>query len=317
MRNDVQKELDSLISDMLSERCGDIWPTEKNIRIVLTELGTPEELAAKYSGEENHALISGSYFLAYKRILKIVLPIAAAGIAFASVLAFFLELDTTLSPWLLFGEALGQTLAGVVGGAIQAFAAITLIFAILEHKKVVFNDGDVLSHLPPVPKAEAQIKPYEPIVGMIWCVIAAVVFFGFLQITGVWIDGIGWIPVFVPSVIRGFWFLIVLWAVLGIARESVKLIDGQYTRRLAVVAVICDALTAISAAIVFLNEKIMNPEFINHIGDWFIDVGEPGRAPIELFTNFNLVFLGIVLFSLVLDASITTAKALKHNKSQE
>lgn len=317
MRDDVQKELDSLIADMLSERCGDIQPTEKDIRIVLTELGTPEELAAKYSGDENHALISGSYFLIYKRILKIVLPIAVAGIAFASVLALCLEWDTTLSPWVLFGKAIGQTLGGIIGGAVQAFAMITFIFAVFERKKVVFHDGDVLSHLPPVPKVKEQIKPYEPIAGMIWCVIAAVFFLGFPQIAGVWTDETGWIPAFAPSVIRSFWFLIVLWAALGIARESVKLIDGQYTKRVAVVTVICNILTAIGAAIVFLNERIMNPEFISRMGEWFMDAGESGGAPVRIFASFNLMFLGIILFALILDAAATTVKALKYSGIQE
>ena len=35
IRDDVEKELDGLISDMLEERCGDILPTDKDIKIVL------------------------------------------------------------------------------------------------------------------------------------------------------------------------------------------------------------------------------------------------------------------------------------------
>jgi hypothetical protein len=316
MRPDVAKELDSLIADMLSERCGDIQPTEKDLRIVLIELGTPEELAAKYSGDENQALISGTYFLVYKRILRIVLPIAAAGIALASVLALCLEWDATLNPYTLFAKAVAQMLGGIVGGGVQAFVVITLVFAVLERKKVVLNDGDILSNLPPVPKAKAQIKPYEPIAGMIWCVIAAVVFLGFPQVAGVWVIDIGWIPVFAPSVIRGCWFFIALWAILGIARESIKLIDGQYTKRVAIATVVCDVLTVISAAVVFLNGDIMNPEFVNHIGNLFVDVGEAGHALIWLFGRFNLFFFAIVLFALCVDLTVTMAKAWKYRGNQ-
>ncbi|MDR1563934.1 MAG: hypothetical protein LBS74_03145 [Oscillospiraceae bacterium] len=313
MRSDVAKELDSLIADMLAERCGDIQPAEKDIRVVLTKLGTPEELAAKYSGDENRAFISGTYFLVYKRILKIVLPIASAGIAFASILTLGLEWDATLNPYALFGKAVGQIFGGIVGGVIQAFAIITVIFALLERKKVVFNDGDALSNLPPVPKAKAQIKPSEPIAGMIWCVIAAVFFLGFPQLAGAWTESTGWVPIFVPSVIRSFWFFIVLWAVLGITRESVKLIEGQYTKRLAVVAIFCDVLTAISAAVVFLNGKIMNPEFVSNITELL--VGEGGDAISVLFVNFNLFLLGIVFFALILDLTTTTVKAWKYSKN--
>jgi hypothetical protein len=317
MRADVEKELDSLIADMLAERCGDIQPADRDIRVVLTELGPPEELAAKYSGDENGALISGSYFLVYKRILKIVLPIAALGIAFVSVLALCLERDAARNPYLLFGQAIGQALAGIVGGGIQAFAVITFIFAVLERKKVVFNDGDALSHLPPVPKSQERIKPYEPIAGMIWCVVAAVFFLGFPQVAGAWVEGVGWISIFVPSVIRGFWFPIVFWAALGIARESVKLIEGQYTKRLAVVAVVCDILTAISAAVVFLNGEIVNTEFARHVGGWFVDAREPGVVLLWGFEHFNLVFLGIVLFALILDATVTAVRAWKYKSETQ
>jgi hypothetical protein len=317
IRSDVAKELDGLIADMLAERCGDIQPTEQDIRIVLTELGTPEELAGKYSGDENRALISGSYFLVYKRILRVVLLMAAAGIALASILAFCLEWDASLNPYAQFGKAVGQTLAGVIGAGTSAFAIVTLIFAVLERKKVVLNTGDMVSSLPPVPKAKAQIKPYEPIAGILWCVIAAVVFLGFPQVAGAWVDGIGWVPVFAPSVIRGCWFFIVLWAALGIVRESVKLVDGHYTRRLAVVAVVCDILTAISAAVVFLNAGIMNPEFVSHVGGLFISAGEAGNALVWLFGNFNVFFLGIVFFALTMDAALTTAKAWKYSRNQQ
>jgi hypothetical protein len=314
IRDDVQQELEGLVADMLAERCEDIVPTEKDIRVVLTELGAPEELAARYSGDEQRALISGSYFLVYKRILKIVLPVSAAGIALASVVAFFLDWDATLSPLALSSQLLGLTFAGIIGGAVQAFAVITFIFAILERKKLIFNDGDLFSHLPPVPKAKERIKPFEPIAGMILCILMVIVFLGFPQIIGTWIDETGWIPVFTPSVIRGFWILIVLWAVLGIVRESVKLLEGQYTKRLALVAIVCDMLTAICVAAVFLHGEIVNPEFVGSIGVLFADVGEPGRLPIEVLSHFNLFFFGIVMFALILDASFTTARALKYNR---
>ena len=52
-REDVAKELNTLIADMLEERCGQVLPTEKDVRVVLTELGTPAELYDQYSGEGN------------------------------------------------------------------------------------------------------------------------------------------------------------------------------------------------------------------------------------------------------------------------
>lgn len=49
-REDVAQELRTLIDDMLKERCGEITPTQKDVKIVLTELGTPDELYEQYGG---------------------------------------------------------------------------------------------------------------------------------------------------------------------------------------------------------------------------------------------------------------------------
>ena len=51
MKKDVAAELETIIQDMLEERCEDVTPTERDIKVVLTELGTPNELASKYKGE--------------------------------------------------------------------------------------------------------------------------------------------------------------------------------------------------------------------------------------------------------------------------
>ena len=61
-REDVAKELNTLIADMLEERCGQVLPTEKDVRVVLTELGTPAELYDQYSGEGKKCLIGPPYY---------------------------------------------------------------------------------------------------------------------------------------------------------------------------------------------------------------------------------------------------------------
>ena len=52
-----RQNLETIIQDMLEERCGDVMPTEHDIRVVLTELGTPAELASKYKSETQDCLI--------------------------------------------------------------------------------------------------------------------------------------------------------------------------------------------------------------------------------------------------------------------
>ncbi len=308
-RADVEKELYGLIADMLEERCSGRTPAEADIRAVLTELGTPEELAAKYSGDENKALISGAYLLLYRRILRLVLPIAAAGIAFAGLLSVIVEWNPGPDVYGFIGETLGRIIGGAFAGAVQAFAVITIIFAVLEHKKVSLNTEDMLSNLPPVPSGHAQIKPHEPILGIMWAILGAVLLIGFPQIIGAWFADTGWIPVFNSTVFQTFWPLILLWAILSVAKETVTLIEGQYTVRLAVVTAIVNILTMATFPIVFLNQNLMNPDFTARIGQFFQSDGLQFISwPI---LNFNVLFVCIVMFALVLDTVVTSVKAIK------
>ena len=90
-REDVAQELRGLVEDMLLDRCGKIAPTEKDLRVVLTELGTPQELYEKYSGEAGKCLIGQPYYSTYKLVLSIVLICAGVGITIANGILLALE----------------------------------------------------------------------------------------------------------------------------------------------------------------------------------------------------------------------------------
>ena len=315
IRADVEKELDSLIADMLNERCGDIQPEERDIRIVLTELGSPDELAAKYCGKENQSLVSGAYYLVYMRILKLVLPIAALGIAFASTMNLFTGWDSSVDLFDQLIEALTQLFAAAIGGVIQAFAIITLVFAVLERKKVVSNNKDMLSHLPHVPKDNERIKPHEAVIGILLTVIGAIVFLAFPQFVGIWNENTGWISVFDPSVIHSLWSLVVIWVVLSIIKEIVKLIESQYTKRLAIITVVCDLVIAAGTLILFLSRTIINPIFLDSAESLLFEGGDGSQIPVLVAGNLNIILLCVVLFALIIEIATVSFKAWKYNRN--
>lgn len=86
-RDDVAEELRTLISDMLEERCGSMPPAQKDVRVVLTELGTPGEMVRKYTADENACLIGQPYYAQYLYVLKIVLACVAGGMLVAGALS--------------------------------------------------------------------------------------------------------------------------------------------------------------------------------------------------------------------------------------
>ncbi len=309
IRADVEKELDGLISDMLEERCARKTPTEDDVRAVLTELGTPEELAAKYSGYENRALISGAYLLLYRRIIRLVLPIAASGIALAGLLSVIVEWNPGPDVYRFIGETLGRVIGGAIAGTVQAFAVVTIIFAVLEHKKVPLKTGDMFSNLPPVPVGHARIKPHEPILGMMWAILGAILLIGFPQIIGAWFTDTGWIPVFNTGIFRTFWPLILLWTAMSIVKETVALIDGQHTIRLAVVTAVANVVTMATFPIVFLNQNLMNPDFSARIGQFFRHEGLQFVA--WPFLNFKILLVCLVLFALILEIVVAFVQSAK------
>ena len=90
-REDVSMELRGLVEDMLSERCGSRTPEEKDVRVVLTELGTPQELYSQYSDDADACLIGQPYYSTYVFVLKIVLGAAVVGMTISNLILQILE----------------------------------------------------------------------------------------------------------------------------------------------------------------------------------------------------------------------------------
>ena len=283
MKADVEQELDSLISEMADERKGNnnspgrmgeqhppgaTSPSEQDIKDVLAELGTPEELALKYGGGEHKALISGIYFLMYKRVLSIVLPIVAAVLAVLTIVGFFVGNDSGTHVVIFFADIslIAQIITASVGGVVQVFAIITIIFAVLDYMKVDLKEidlvsSDAFSDLPEIPEAKQMISPWGPLFGIALSISTTVLFLGFPQVMGLYFNN-QWTPVFNISVIQGLWFPILIWTLLEVSTEIVKLAEGQYTMKLAAVSLITGILSVVCAVAIFSSNSIVNPEFI-------------------------------------------------------
>ncbi|MDD5018752.1 MAG: hypothetical protein PHO15_11730, partial [Eubacteriales bacterium] len=226
-RDDIEKELRTLIDDMLADRTGGVAPAINDVEAVLRELGRPSELAAKYRGEKRY-LIGPESFGLYTFVLKIVLAAAAFGIALALIIGY------VVTPPQNAFEAIGQFFMSVLSALVQAFAWITIVFALIERyakkdamkKEWEWNPGD----LPPVPAGKETIKKGEPIVGIIFHVIALIIFNAAPWVIGAYVftGGETIIPVFDLDVLYSMLILIDVMICLGILKEAAKLIFGRY-----------------------------------------------------------------------------------------
>lgn len=303
-RKDIGEELDSIIQDMLSERCADRIPTENDVRVVLAELGTPETLAQKYDEHGNDCLIGPPYYSAYLSILKLVVICVVCGMFIAHMIAGVMNGD-------LWYEILINLICGIIGGLPIGFSILTLIFAFFYHKGIQMDNlYDSLSNLPPVPANQKLIPKRDAIAGIIISILFLIVFLFCPQIfSAVFPETHTAIPIFNVDYIRDTWYVLIIFTILGISRECVKLIDGMYTKRLLVVSMITDILSAIFTYIWMRSERLVNPEFIAAVRPMFM--GEDDFI-VQILSHFNYFFICAIVFALFIDLLVTGIKtALK------
>jgi len=297
---DVARELGGLINEMLDERSGN---SPADIKDVLEELGPPEELALKYCGEQRTSLISGAYYLMYMQVLRTVLPIVAGIAALISLVSYIID---SVAGGFSFPNIFAGGFA-VFGSVFQTFAIITIIFAIMEHFKTKINVVNMLDSLPDIPEGKARISIGETVFDIVFTIAWVVVLLGFPQLFSARADG-QWIPVFDLDTLRGLWLPIVLWAAFSVMAELVKLIEGRYTMRLAMVTLVANVIIAMGAIAIFGNSNLVNPDFITFMADIMPDIGfAPIYAGIE---NMNIVVLVIILIITAIETLYTFGRAL-------
>lgn len=299
-REDVAQELRGLVDDMLAERCGGVTPSEKDVRVVLTELGTPQELYAKYDENAEKCLIGQPYYSTYKFVLKIVLISAAVGMTFSSWILQMLEPQ----PWI---GMLGNWFTMVYNSLLAAFAIVTLLFAFFYHKGIRITEPFNFDDLPPVPKKSQEISKWESIAGIVFCMIFVVLFLFTPQVFSVILEGVV-ICLFEIETVKQTWFIIVAFAACGIIRESVQLMEGRYNKKVMTTALVTDALSAVLSIWWLVGFDLINQTFLASLKTIF---AEEGNIVIGMFAHFDLFFLGVMLFALVLDAVDVTVRTLR------
>lgn len=302
-RKDVAEELRTLIDDMLAERCGGETPNEKDVRVVLTELGTPQELAEKYNPDEKKCLIGAPYYTTYKLVLKIVLICVCAGLVIAFIIRNVVN-GVDYSP-LHFAEDIGA----IWSAALQAMAILTIIFAVFEWKGVKLDTTGNLDELPPVPTKSLKIHPAECIISIAVCAVITVLFMFCPDIFPVFCkvgEESATIPLFDAEFFKQFAPFVFVLGAAGIARDCVKLIERRYSAFVMVTTVVTNIIAAFSA-VCWIRPSIFSDEFASFMHGVFSETG-------IFFTeidNFAHFWLGVIIFALALDTIETIVKAIK------
>jgi hypothetical protein len=313
-RSDLEQELRSLIEDMLAEQVKNGKATEKDIDQVLIELGDPVLLADRYRAKRNY-LIGPENYDTYFLVLKIVIAAVAFGITLAMTIGFFVEPPESIAKLFL------DYFSALFGALLQVFAWITVIFAIIEHQNVSISEELKTeswnpADLPELPDKNLVIKPAEPLVGLLFAVIALILFNTAEHLIGIYSfsdDGpMRLIPLFDPEGYRALLPLINIMLALGMIKESLKLVIRKWTKGLALANLAFNLLSFGLFVLFIRGEGLWSDSFFAFWSEVGLNPG--GADPLALWGQVLTGLIAIVALAFLIDSAVNLYKSFRYQQ---
>ena len=294
-REEIATELRASIEDMVEGRTdagADVAAAERE---VLTEMGDPAALAARYA-DRRLQLIGPTYYLAWERLLKLLLSFVPATVGVLVGLVAAVDEDNV-------GGAIGEGISTAITVAVQIAFWVTLVFAILERTNTRLDlPGWNVDDLPEGP-VDRQITLADTAAGIgLLALFAAYLplqhFRSFVPS-----DGDRNLPVLDPA-LWSFWlpFLIAV-LVANIGLEVAKYRAGRWTWPLVGVNALLGLAFAAPVVWLMSTDRLLNPDLVARF-DW---LGESGNLDIVA----KLVVTGAILVTVwdVIDSGIKAYRA--------
>lgn len=333
-RLDIEKELRSLIEDMLAALTGGAKPEVKDIEAVLLEMGEPSKVAANYLNVKQY-LISPAMYDTYLLVLRIVLACVAFGITVAMIVGLI------SNPQNLF-KVFAEWFASVFSALLGAFGGVTLIFAILDrigdvsdhavkfvddfrrefkagmnhqhHQKLAHEEAWKPHDLPRMPREDARIRPSEPIFAIAFSILWLIVLNFAPWVIGAHTYNAGqysFIPFFALDVLKSYLVFINVLGLFGIAIEIGKLFTGNWNIPIALAKVVHNVFSALLFLSMFTNPALIDGSFFTKTGQAFDFPMAAANIMNIMDSVFFKVLFFVVLFGLLIDCITTLYKGIR------
>lgn len=284
IRNDVADELKTLIYDTIEERYNDKEITLSDAKIILTELGSPNQLYEKYDNSSDKCLIGQPYYNYYKDILKIVLTCAIFGI----VLSYIINIEN---------QSISKFISDIIFAAILSFSFVTLIFIFMYKFNIDFLNNDIdFDKLPKLPNNNIKTNKYFSLLSILFAVIFLSLFILSPSIFSFNIDG-KFINLFNTDIIKSSYLFAVFFIVLLIFREIIKIVDNSYNIRNTILFIAINIFSAVVSFVWFFNYNLINEVFIDSLIK-----NVSNNLILSIFSNFQMFCFFMILLALVLDS---------------
>ena len=313
-REETARELEELITDMAEQ---------KGMEEALKELGDPAAFAQKYR-EEPGWVIGPEYAEDYRWLLKIVLAAVALSVVVSGVVQGALQRDGA--------GILTEAVSSAVTGALSAVGAVTVLFMILERRKIRVDfrkefrmaEGNgaerrkwVPMLLPPVPDSKAEIKRSDEAVNLIFEALLAG-----LMIFAPWLFGayafengtfIRTIPIFNLERWNIILPVLLISLAAGFSDDVVRLVCGCYCRTVLIVCLVSGAVQAVFAWILLKGLPFFNPSFVQELRQEFDWQGTKGDL-LTLYGTGRLetIVLLVIWACILIETGVTVYKTVRY-----
>ncbi|MBF9131954.1 hypothetical protein I0C86_23745 [Plantactinospora sp. S1510] len=288
-REEIAVELRGSIEDMIEDRTGNGQDPGTAEREVLTELGNPERLAARYA-DRRLQLIGPTYYLVWLRLLRLLLSFVPAIVGTVDAVSSAATGEVGV------GGAIGSGIGTAIEVAVHIAFWLTLTFAILERTTPVQGLGDWnVDQLPRVP-VDREMSLASTATAVAWLLFG--IAYLPLQHFQSWIesDSGANIPIIDPA-LWSSWLPVLLAVLVGsVVFEIVKYRVGRWTWPLIGVNVALHLAFAVPVAWLILSDRLLSPEFVQRF-EWLREGDNLGTV-----ANVTAVVLAVVVIWDVLDS---------------
>ncbi|MEV0215722.1 permease prefix domain 1-containing protein [Micromonospora sp. NPDC050695] len=260
-RNEIASELRASIDDMIEGRTDSGQDAATAEREVLTELGNPDVLAARYA-DRRLQLIGPTYYLIWLRLLKLLLT-------FIPALVGTIVTVVEVAEGKGFG-AIGPGVAVAMQVAVQITFWLTLTFAIIERTQTAVDLPEwTVDQLPVAP-----VRRGIPLADTIAAVVMLVVTIGYLTLQQFqsWVRDTNGenIPILDPA-LWSFWLpALIVVLVASAIFEVVKYRVGRWTWTLFGVKALLNLAFSVPVIWLALSDRLLNPTLAERFS-WLAD----------------------------------------------
>lgn len=273
-------------------------PSAEDIKKVLQEMGNPYQQAKNYDTRQRY-LIGPDYYDGYLAMLKLVVGILITVMAIITVLIWIIN-----PPGGGIVQFIIDLITGIVGGAVQAAAWVTVIFVILERTGTAvppLHQNWTIVELTKAKPDRLLIKRSDSFISVFFTIIfAAILYFRPELFSFFYKSGDAWvtIPFLNLERLQDFMPFILIIALLELTVAIWQLITRRWNLSLAIANAV-KTITSMGLSLVMLwNRAIINPAFSTEVSQRV----SFSAASIERSIEIGVwVIIGIIIVASLID----------------